>query len=378
MKRSKRYVANLEKLDKNKAYSVEEAVKLVKETSNSKFDGTVEVAMNLNLDTKKNDQQLRGAVVLPNGTGKSKKILVLAKGDQAKAAKEAVKAKAQAAAVSPNSQPQAPTSAAASASSFANRAPQTSEVVTKPVASTSATTPSRVTSSISDRNAPPPRSARPEPAAKPAYRSASEARGVRPEAYTEARIHQIATADWQTLKQLVQDCRACEISSSRLHPVFGQGYPPCRLMLIGEAPGAEEDRLGQPFVGPSGKLLDKILEAAKLDREKDLCIFNTLKCRPPLNATPEKAESMACRPFLERQIELIDPEVIVAMGKPAASWFFPDLKTLNPYRGKVHNLTVQGKPRKVIVTYHPSYLLRSPQEKRKAWLDWCLILDTLS
>ena len=95
-------------------------------------------------------------------------------------------------------------------------------------------------------------------------------------------------------------------------------------------------------------------------------------------ATPEKAESMACRPFLERQIELIDPEVIVAMGKPAASWFFPDLKTLNPYRGKVHNLTVQGKPRKVIVTYHPSYLLRSPQEKRKAWLDWCLILDTLS
>ena len=149
-------------------------------------------------------------------------------------------------------------------------------------------------------------------------------------------------------------------------------------MLIGEAPGAEEDRLGQPFVGPSGKLLDKILEAAKLDREKDLCIFNTLKCRPPLNATPEKAETMACRPFLERQIELIDPEVIVAMGKPAASWFFPDLKTLTPYRGKVHNLTVQGKPRKVIVTYHPSYLLRSPQEKRKAWLDWCLILDTLS
>ena len=270
------------------------------------------------------------------------------------------------------SQPASPTSAAASASSFANRAPQTSEAVTKPVASTSATTPSRVTSSISDRNAPPPRSARPEPAAKPAYRSASEARGVRP------RIHQIATADWQTLKQLVQDCRACEISSSRLHPVFGQGYPPCRLMLIGEAPGAEEDRLGQPFVGPSGKLLDKILEAAKLDREKDLCIFNTLKCRPPLNATPEKAETMACRPFLERQIDLIDPEVIVAMGKPAASWFFPDLKTLNPYRGKVHNLTVQGKPRKVIVTYHPSYLLRSPQEKRKAWLDWCLILDTLS
>lgn len=295
----------------------------------------------------------------------------------AKAAKEAVKAKAQAAAVSPNSQPQAPTSAAASASSFANRAPQTSEVVTKPVASTSATTPSRVTSSISDRNAPPPRSARPEPAAKPAYRSASEARGVRPEAYTEARIHQIATADWQTLKQLVQDA----VPRNLFQPTasgFRTRLPALPADADRRSAGAEEDRLGQPFVGPSGKLLDKILEAAKLDREKDLCIFNTLKCRPPLNATPEKAESMACRPFLERQIELIDPEVIVAMGKPAASWFFPDLKTLNPYRGKVHNLTVQGKPRKVIVTYHPSYLLRSPQEKRKAWLDWCLILDTLS
>lgn len=297
----------------------------------------------------------------------------------AKAAEEAAKNKAEAlAAASPKPQLQNSVSAAASAPSFVNRAPQTPQASSAPVANAPAAEPARVTAGIANRSAPPPKAARPEPAAKPAYRSASEARGVRPEAYTEARIHQIATADWQTLKQLVQDCRACEISSSRLHPVFGQGNPPCRLMLIGEAPGAEEDRLGQPFVGPSGKLLDKILEAAKLDREKDLCIFNTLKCRPPLNATPEKAETMACRPFLERQIELIDPEVIVAMGKPAASWFFPDLKTLNPYRGKVHNLTVQGKPRKVIVTYHPSYLLRSPQEKRKAWLDWCLILDTLS
>lgn len=297
----------------------------------------------------------------------------------AKAAEEAIKSKAEAlAAASPQPQLQTSAPAPSPASSYLNREPQSPETHSTSTAKSLATAAARVTSGIADRNAPSPRTARPEPVSKPAYRSASEARGVRPEAYTESRIHQIATADWQTLKQLVQDCRACEISSSRLHPVFGQGNPPCRLMLIGEAPGAEEDRLGMPFVGPSGKLLDKILEAAKLDREKDLCIFNTLKCRPPLNATPEKAETMACRPFLERQIELIDPEVIVAMGKPAASWFFPDLKTLNPYRGKVHNLTVQGKPRKVIVTYHPSYLLRSPQEKRKAWLDWCLILDSLS
>lgn len=268
----------------------------------------------------------------------------------------------------------------AAASSFSNRPPHTSESVSAPAVSspTASSAQASPASGIADRNVHSPRTTRSESFSKPVYRSASEARGVRPEAYTESRIKQIASADWQTLKQLVQDCRACEISSSRLHPVFGQGNPPCRLMLIGEAPGGEEDRLGLPFVGPSGKLLDKILEAAKLDREKDLCIFNTLKCRPPLNATPEKAETMACRPFLERQIELIDPEVIVAMGKPAASWFFPDLRTLNPYRGKVHNLTVQGKPRKVIVTYHPSYLLRSPMEKRKAWLDWCLILDNLN
>ena len=170
----------------------------------------------------------------------------------AKAAEEAVKAKAEAAAASQNYQPQL--RRLHLRCFFVNHAPQSSEAAPKPAANNPATTPSRVTSINSDRNAPPPRSARPEPAAKPAYRSASEARGVRPEAYTEARIHQIATADWQTLKQLVQDCRACEISSSRLHPVFGQGNPPCRLMLIGEAPGAEEDRLGQPFVGPSGQI----------------------------------------------------------------------------------------------------------------------------
>ena len=192
----------------------------------------------------------------------------------AKAAKEAVKAKAQAAAVSPNSQPQAPTSAAASASSFANRAPQTSEVVTKPVASTSATTPSRVTSSISDRNAPPPRSARPEPAAKPAYRSASEARGVRPEAYTEARIHQIATADWQTLKQLVQDCRACEISSSRLHPVFGQGYPPCRLMLIGERRAQKKTAWDSPLSAPRANCSIRSLKQQSSTARR-ICVFST-------------------------------------------------------------------------------------------------------
>lgn len=215
-------------------------------------------------------------------------------------------------------------------------------------------------------------------AALAAPKNFSESRGTRPDAYSSERIQKIESADWGTLQTLVQDCRACEISSRRLKPVFGEGPHPCKLMLIGEAPGAEEDQQGRPFVGVSGRLLDRILEAAGLDRQKDLFLCNTLKCRPPLNATPEKAETLACKPFLSRQIQLADPDVIVAMGKPAASWFFPELRALTPYRGKVHELMIEGRTRKVIVTYHPSYLLRSPLEKRKAWLDWCLVLDNLN
>jgi len=202
-------------------------------------------------------------------------------------------------------------------------------------------------------------------------------RSVSAEGFSSERQEKILHADWTELKQLVHDCKVCAISRQRIQPVFGEGEPKRRLMLIGEAPGREEDSQGKPFVGPSGKLLDHILEACGLDRQKDLGIFNMLKCRPPMNATPEKSEKIACQPFLDRQIELIDPDLIVAMGKPAASRFFGEAKALNPLRGKVHEFNVGGRNRKVIVTFHPSYLLRSPGEKRKAWLDWCLILDTL-
>lgn len=202
-------------------------------------------------------------------------------------------------------------------------------------------------------------------------------RSVAPEGFSSERKKIILNADWTELKQLVHDCKVCAISRQRIQPVFGEGEPKRRLMLIGEAPGREEDSQGKPFVGPSGKLLDHILEACGLDRQKDLAIFNILKCRPPMNATPEKSEKIACQPFLDRQIQLINPDLIVAMGKPAASRFFSEAKALNPLRGKVHEFNVGGRNRKVIVTFHPSYLLRSPGEKRKAWLDWCLILDTL-
>lgn len=202
-------------------------------------------------------------------------------------------------------------------------------------------------------------------------------RSVASEGFSSERQKKILSANWTELKQLVHDCKVCAISRQRIQPVFGEGEPKRRLMLIGEAPGREEDCQGKPFVGLSGKLLDHILEACGLDRQKDLGIFNMLKCRPPMNATPEKSEKIACQPFLDRQIELIDPDLIVAMGKPAASRFFSEARALNPLRGKVHEFNVGGRNRKVIVTFHPSYLLRAPGEKRKAWLDWCLILDTL-
>lgn len=202
-------------------------------------------------------------------------------------------------------------------------------------------------------------------------------RSVSAEGFSSERQEKILNADWTELKQLVHDCKVCAISRQRIQPVFGEGEPKRRLMLIGEAPGREEDTQGKPFVGPSGKLLNHILEACGLDRQKDLGIFNMLKCRPPMNATPEKSEKIACQPFLDRQIKLIDPDLIVAMGKPAASRFFSEARALNPLRGKVYEFNVAGRNRKVIVTFHPSYLLRSPGEKRKAWLDWCLILDTL-
>lgn len=239
----------------------------------------------------------------------------------------------------------------------------------------------RVKERTSSSSSSPSRPSRPStvaPSAASTTKGYSESRGTRPDAYSQERMHRIEIADWNTLQEMVQDCRACEISSRRIKPVFGEGPHPCKLMLIGEAPGAEEDQQGRPFVGVSGRLLDRILEAAGLDRQKDLFLCNTLKCRPPLNATPEKAETLACKPFLSRQIQLVDPDIIVAMGKPAASWFFPDLRALTPYRGKVHELMIEGRMRKVIVTYHPSYLLRSPLEKRKAWLDWCLVLDNLN
>ena len=202
-------------------------------------------------------------------------------------------------------------------------------------------------------------------------------RSVSPEAFSPERTQKILSANWDELKQMVRGCRVCNICHGRVNPVFGSGDPKRDLMLIGEAPGFEEDKQGLPFVGISGILLNNILSACGLNREKDVAIYNTLKCRPPNNATPEMEEMLACRPFLERQIELVDPKLIVTMGVPATSCFFTDKKSLKARRSQVYDLEIAGKKRKVIVTFHPAYLLRSPLAKRDAWMDWCLILDTL-
>lgn len=186
-------------------------------------------------------------------------------------------------------------------------------------------------------------------------------RGVNKDAFNKTREYTILNSSWEELKNLVKNCQMCSIAKQRNKTVFGEGNPPCRIMLIGEAPGADEDRQGMPFVGRSGKLLDSILAACRLKRGVDTVIVNTLKCRPPMNKTPEASETLACRPFLERQIQLTDPEIIVAMGKPATEWLFGSVDALSKFRGVVHERTVVGKPRKIIVTYHPSYLLRSPE-----------------
>lgn len=202
-------------------------------------------------------------------------------------------------------------------------------------------------------------------------------RGVTTEAFNISRKEQISTSSWEELIPQIKQCRMCEISNQRICAVPGEGTPPQDLVLIGEAPGAEEDRQGIPFCGPSGKLLDSILKAIGLERGVNLAILNTIKCRPPMNADPTAQEMAACSAFLERQLTLMDPKVIVAMGKPAAKSLFGSDATLTSRRQIVHDMFIAGKNRKVIVTYHPAALLRNPADKRKAWIDWNLVIDTL-
>ena len=166
----------------------------------------------------------------------------------------------------------------------------------------------------------------------------------------------------------------CALHQTRKRTVFGVGSEQASLMIIGEAPGAREDELGEPFVGPAGQLLDAMLRAIGLDRA-DVYIANILKCRPPRNRDPSAEETDACSVYLDRQIELVAPQLLVAVGRIAGQYLTKTTRSLRELRGRVHSYGVEGRP--LIVTYHPAYLLRSPSEKARAWSDLKRIRSTL-
>jgi len=175
--------------------------------------------------------------------------------------------------------------------------------------------------------------------------------------------------DWSELRAAVAACRRCRLHESRTQTVFGVGNPDADWMIVGEAPGAEEDRRGEPFVGRAGKLLDEMLRAVGHGRDS-VFIANILKCRPPNNRDPQPDESNECRGYLERQIELIQPRIILAVGRIAAQLLLETDTPVGRLRGSRHQLG--DTP--LVVTYHPAYLLRSPSQKRKAWDDLCLAM----
>ena len=183
-----------------------------------------------------------------------------------------------------------------------------------------------------------------------------------------------ALPGWTELKRLVPACTACGLHKSRTQTVFGVGDEDADWMLIGEAPGAEEDRLGEPFVGQAGKLLDSMLAAIGLARGDNVYIANVLKCRPPGNRNPEPDEVAKCTPYLGRQIELVRPKLIVAMGRFAAQTLLHTDATIASLRGRVH--AYAGVP--LIVTYHPAYLLRNLPDKAKAWADLVFAKRTMA
>ena len=239
-------------------------------------------------------------------------------------------------------------------------------------------------------SAPRPRPAAPLEGATPAPASPSAtALGPRPEG--------VADMDWSQLEAAVAACRACGLCAGRTQTVFGVGARSADWMVIGEAPGENEDRQGQPFVGQAGKLLDAMLAAIGLSRQAEdapesvassahlavaegqkvlkrgVYIANALKCRPPDNRNPQPDEIAQCEPYLRRQVALVQPRVILAMGRFAVQSLLQTSEPIGRLRGRVHHYA--GVP--VIVTYHPAYLLRALPEKAKAWQDLCLAMEVM-
>ncbi|MBL8329975.1 MAG: uracil-DNA glycosylase [Rubrivivax sp.] len=215
----------------------------------------------------------------------------------------------------------------------------------------------------------------PEPATAPAATPPAVAGPVAAMADDERSRH-IATLAWPELRGAVAACRACALCETRRQTVFGVGHTQARWLIVGEAPGEQEDRQGEPFVGAAGQLLDAMLRALGLSRAEDetlpperrVYIANTLKCRPPHNRNPTPEEMQLCEPFLRRQIELLQPRMVLAMGRFAIQSLLRSNEPVGRLRGRVHRF--QGVP--LVVTYHPAYLLRSLTEKARAWDDLCL------
>jgi len=191
------------------------------------------------------------------------------------------------------------------------------------------------------------------------------------------RAARIAALEWPSLQETVAACEACGLCRSRRHTVFGVGDPQADWMVIGEAPGEQEDLKGEPFVGPAGQLLDRMLHAVGRSRteggERGVYIANVLKCRPPANRNPQPDEVVRCEPYLRRQVALVQPKIILAMGRFAVQSLLRTDEPIGRLRGRVHRY--EGVP--VIVTYHPAYLLRNPADKAKSWADLCLAMDTV-
>lgn len=183
----------------------------------------------------------------------------------------------------------------------------------------------------------------------------------------------LAEAGWDEIRALASTCTACVLCQKRKQAVFGVGNESAPWLFVGEGPGADEDEMGEPFVGQAGRLLDSMLAAIGCERGREVYIANVVKCRPPGNRTPTPEEATACAPYLDRQIELIRPRLIVALGKTAAIRLLATEASLASLRGKVHRY----RDTPVVVTYHPAYLLRSLPEKAKAWEDLLFARRTL-
>ena len=177
-------------------------------------------------------------------------------------------------------------------------------------------------------------------------------------------------SDWSELQQAVRTCTRCALHRGRTQTVFGVGSRTADLLIIGEAPGAEEDRQGEPFVGRAGQLLNAMLAAIHLRRD-DVYIANILKCRPPRNRDPKPDEASTCTPYLQRQIDLLQPRVILALGRIAAQWLLQSSAPIGRLRGRTFDFGSDSTP--LVVSYHPAYLLRSPLQKAKSWEDLKLV-----